>query len=243
MTYNIVHKPLELLWRKRFSKIVDFIKEEDPDVIGMQEIIGKGYRYFRRNLDNYYVLGESRHSIIFTNEYNPLLIKKDYELDSYNTYSLSDNITKLGTKTKEDNFPRICVVAHIKKDNNKYLVINTHIDNSDSKNKKRLLKIYKSIIEKELNTDEYLILLGDYNMTLDNDNLVEFSEDYNNPFKDNCYGSFCINPKVKSIDHIFIDKRLDFKGDTIHKNTNDETVLSDHYPLSCEVVVNNKKRC
>jgi endonuclease/exonuclease/phosphatase family metal-dependent hydrolase len=233
MTYNIVHKPLEVLWRKRFNKVVEFIKNENPDVIGMQEIIGKGYRYFKKKLDNYYVLGESRHSVIFTNEYNPLLIKKDYELISYNTYSLSDNINKLGTKTKEDNYPRICVLAHIRKDNDKYLVINTHIDNSNSKNKKRLLDILKSIIEKEFNDDEYLILLGDYNMTLDNDNLAEFSKEFNNPFKENCYGSFCVNPKVKSIDHIFVDKRLDYCDDKIHKNTNDERVLSDHYPLSC----------
>jgi endonuclease/exonuclease/phosphatase family metal-dependent hydrolase len=233
MTYNIVHKPLEVLWRKRFNKVVEFIKNENPDVIGMQEIIGKGYRYFKKKLDNYYVLGEPRHSVIFTNEYNPLLIKKDYELISYNTYSLSDNINKLGTKTKEDNYPRICVLAHIRKDNDKYLVINTHIDNSNSKNKKRLLDILKSIIEKEFNDDEYLILLGDYNMTLDNDNLAEFSKEFNNPFKENCYGSFCVNPKVKSIDHIFVDKRLDYCDDKIHKNTNDERVLSDHYPLSC----------
>ena len=238
MTYNIEHltfKDIFFTWRNRYKKVVDYIKLEDPDILGMQEITKKGVRYLKKYLSDYNIVGESRHSIIFTDEYTPLLIKKDYELLSYKTYSLSSNIYKLGVKTKEDNFPRICVVCHIKKDKNKYIVINTHIDNSSGPNKKRLLNIFKEIIKKEKAKDELIIIMGDFNMTLNNDDLLEFSKEYKDPFKDYTYGSFCPNPKGKSLDHIFLDKKLTYKKDKIDVNSNDKCFLSDHYPLSCEI--------
>ena len=238
MSYNVVHftfKDILFIWRNRYKRVVSFIKKENPDILGMQEVTRKAKRYLEKHLDDYNVIGLSRHSMPFTNEYTPLLIKKKYEILSYNTYSLSHNINKLGTKVKADNFPRICVVAHIKDKNNKYLVINTHIDNSSGPNKKRLLDIYKSIIEKEKGEEEYIILMGDYNMTLLNDDLKKFSKDYLDPFKDYKYGSFVPNPTLIPLDHIFLDKRLNYKNDKIYKESNNDYFLSDHYPISCEI--------
>ena len=172
---------------------------------------------------------------IFTNEYNPILIKKDYELISNNTFSLSENIYKLGNKTKNDKFPRICVVDHIKKDNKKYIIVNTHIDNSSFQNKKRLLDIYEKIIDKELSDDEYIILMGDYNMTIDNKNLKFFSKKYLDPFKDYKIGTFPALPNLKALDHIFIDKKLGYCDDKIYTDSNDRCFLSDHNPIGCSV--------
>lgn len=238
MTYNVQHntiKDIFFVWRKRYRLVIDYIKKEDPDILGMQEITKKGVRFLRNNLASYNVVGESRHSIIFTDECTPLLIKKEYELIKYKTYSLSRDINKLGIKEKEDNFPRICVVCHIKKDKTKYLVINTHIDNSDGPNKKRLINILNNIIHMEKEKDEFVIIMGDFNMTLNNDDLVLFAKDYTDPFKDYKYGSFCPNPKGKSLDHIFLDKKLSYKKDKIDINSNDENILSDHFPLMCEI--------
>ena len=239
MTYNIAHKTFKdifFVWRNRYKRVIDYIKREDPDILGMQEITKKGVKYLKKNLNDYNIVGESRHSVIFTDEYTPVAIKKDYELISYKTYSLSRDINTLGLKEKEDNFPRICVVCHVKKDKNKYLIINTHIDNSDGPNKKRLVGIFKDIIDKEKNKDELLIIMGDFNMTLNNDDLVLFAKDYKDPFKEYTYGSFCPNPKGKSLDHIFLDKKLSYKEDKIDTSSNDLYPLSDHYPMMCEII-------
>ena len=239
MTYNIAHKTFKdifFVWRNRYKKVVDYIKKENPDVLGMQEITKKGARYLIKKLDDYNIVGESRRSIILTDELTPVAIKKEYELTSYKTYSLSRDINKLGLKEKEDNFPRICVVCHIEKDKHKYLIVNTHIDNSDGPNKKRLIGILKDIIDKEKTKDELLIIMGDFNMTLNNDDLVLFAKDYIDPFKDYTYGSFCPNPKGKSLDHIFLDKKLSYKKDKIDTKSNDEKILSDHFPVMCEII-------
>ena len=238
MTYNIKHSIKEDifgLWRKRYKDIVKYITKENPDILGVQELTRKGKRYLKTKLKDYNIIGKRRHSIILTNEYNCLLIKKDFKIDEYQTYSLSDKITKLGRKTKEDNFPRICTLAHIEKDNIKYFVINTHMDNSSKENKERLLNIFKSIIEKNKREDELIIIMGDFNMSLKNKNLVKFSCEYIDPFKDNQTSSFTRLPDLPSLDHIFLDKKFTYKNENINTLANKDSYKSDHYPLCCEI--------
>lgn len=240
MTFNLRHiikEDLLGLWRKRYKRIVSFIIKENPDIIGVQELTNKGRRYLKRYLKDYKVIGKKRHSIIFTNEYNCLLIKKDIKINGHKTYSLSDKITKLGRRDKADKFPRICTVAHLEKNNIKFFIANTHMDNSSTQNKKRLLDIFDSIVEKYKREDEYVIILGDFNMSLDNRYLVKYSLKYVDPFKNSTIGTYPSVPDMKAIDHIFLDKNILFTKEIIHSDSNDSGYMSDHYPMSCEIIV------
>jgi len=234
MTYNLKHSIKEDifgLWRKRYKKMLKYILDTNPDIIGVQELTRKGKRYLKNNLLDYNIIGKSRHSIILSNEYNCLLIKKDYKINEHATFSLSDRPEKLGRKAKTDNFPRICSLAHIEKNKIKYFVINTHLDNSDKENKKRLLDIFENIISKYKKEDELIVIVGDFNMSIKNKNLVNFSEKYKDPFKDNKISSCIWVPQLPSIDHIFLDKNLNYNNELIDTSMN----ISDHYPLICEI--------
>lgn len=240
MTFNLRHiikEDIFGLWRKRYKRIVAFIQRENPDIIGVQELTNKGKRYLKRYLKDYKIVGKKRHSLIFTNEYNCLLIKKEYKITGHKTYSLSDKINILGRKAKADKFPRICTVAHIEKDSNRFFIANTHMDNSSTQNKKRLLDIFDSIVEDHKKEDEYIIITGDFNMSLDNKNLVNYSEKYLDPFKNHEEGTFPSISDLKAIDHIFLDKRVLFTKEKIHSDSNDSGYMSDHYPMSCEIIV------
>ena len=245
MSFNIKHKILEEifgLWKKRYAKVKDYIIQESPDILGVQELSRKGKKYLTKELTDYQIIGKSRHSFFLSDEYNCLIIKKKYKILSHNTYSLSDKIHSLGRKTKADKFPRICVVAHIMVGKDKFLIVNTHIDNSGTKNKKRLLKIYKRIVFSHRGENEYFIMTGDYNMTLDNPNLKRFADNYDDPFKENKLSSFTGDKSIRAIDHIFLDRRLDFKNAKIHTDSNANGYLSDHYPISCDVSIEKKKK-
>ena len=238
ITYNIRHNTfLDIfpLWRSRYKRLIEYLSNNPKDVIGLQEITRKGKRYLSKRLKDYIVVGESRSSIILTNEYNPVLINKRIKLLSYKTCSLSDNIDIRGTKVEGANFPRICTLVHIEESNKKYLIVNTHIDNSSPESKKRQLDILDKIISKEKDKNEYVILMGDFNMTLANDDLLEYSHNYNDPFKDNKNSSFVPNKDIRSLDHIFLDKKLKYKKELIDNKTNDNGFISDHYPLICEI--------
>ena len=238
MSFNLRHIIKEEffgVWKTRYNRIVDFIQSEDPDIIGVQELTRKGKRFLKRNLKEYDIIGKRRHSIIFTNEYNCLLIKKDIKITWHKTFSLSDKINRLGRKSKDDNFPRICTVAHIQKENIKYFVANTHLDNSSSENKKRMLGIFDSIVKKYKKEDEHVIITGDFNMSLNNKGLAKYSLDYLDPFKDYMNTTYAPDPDMRAIDHIFLDKKFKCKEAEVHSDSNDFGFMSDHYPLTCEI--------
>ncbi len=222
----------------RTRNLYKYIEYIDADVIGFQELNSKSLDYLINNLEDYYIVtGQKSSYIPFYGEYNSILINKKYKIKSYNTYALYDDITKIRKKEKTDNFPRICVVCHFEVNDNKYMIINTHVDNSDSDNKIRQLKIFKDILDKELKEDEYLIITGDFNMSLKNKRFSEFIKNnkYLDPFKDEKCGSFCPKPDMKMIDHILLDKRLKVKISMIDTNSNEIGYISDHYPIICEI--------
>ncbi len=245
MSFNVRHSIIEDMfgfWRFRYKKILDFIKKEEPDVLGLQELSRKGRRYLKRHLKDYNVFGDRRHSIILTEEYNSIFIKKKYKVTDCKTYSLSNDINKLGTKSKNDKFPRISVLLHLNLGKYKLMIVNTHIDNSNTDNKKRLLDIYNKIIDDNLKEKEYIILLGDYNMTVRNHNLIEFSKKYIDPFKDYNVGTFPSRPDMMALDHIYLDKRLKYKNDNIYVDSNARGFISDHNPISCEITIPKSKQ-
>ena len=238
MSFNLRHIIKEEffgVWKNRYSRIVEFIKCQNPDIVGVQELTRKGKRYLKKNLRDYKIIGKKRHSIIFSNEYNCLLIKKDIKITWHKTFSLSDKINKLGRKGKEDNFPRICTVAHLQKENLKYFAANTHLDNSNSENKRRMLGIFDSIIKKYKKDDEHLIITGDFNMSLNNKGLAKYADNYLDPFKNYQGTTYASDPDMRAIDHIFLDKKFKCKNEKVHTDSNDYGFMSDHYPLTCEI--------
>ncbi len=240
MSFNLRHIIKEEFfgaWKTRYARIVDFIKCNNPDIVGVQELTRKGKRYLKRNLRDYNIIGKKRHSIIFTNEYNCLLVKKDIKITWHKTFSLSDKINRLGRKSKEDNFPRICTVAHLQKENIKYFFANTHIDNSNSENKKRMLDIFDSIVNKYKKKEEYVIITGDFNMSLNNKYLEKYAEKYLDPLKNYQKTTYASDPDMRAIDHIFLDKKFTYRNEKVHSNSNDFGFMSDHYPISCEIEI------
>ena len=226
MTYNIQNDYKLFnnnIVKNKAKDIVSLIRQYDIDVIGFQELSNRQIGLYKSLLDDYICVGNHRHSGLLSSEYTTIFIKKDIEIISSNTYSLSDNVNKLGTKLSNHNYPRICTVCHIIKDNKKYLIVNTHLDNSNDENRNEELQILNNIINKEKNK-EYLIVLGDFNMD-ENRYLKSFAKKLklNNCTKhlDNTY----INSKM-ILDHIYIssDLKCDYKEKLLVE-------YSDHYPL------------
>ncbi len=241
MSFNLRHiikEEMFGIWKKRYERIVNFIIDENPDFIGVQELTRKGKRYLKKHLKEYKIVGKKRHSIIFTNEYNCVLIKKKFKIKGHKTYSLSDKINRLGRKSKKDNFPRICTLVHIEIDNEKYLMANTHIDNSSKDNKKRQLGIFNNIVNDHKKEDEFVIITGDFNMTLDNENLLKYSKKYVDPFKNHKETTFPQDTSIKALDHIFLDQRLTYFDEIIYSDSNDDGFMSDHNPISCIIKIN-----
>jgi len=213
--------------KNKAKDIVSLIKQYDIDIIGFQELSNRQVNLYKSLLNEYTFLGNHRHSGILSSEYTALFIKKDIVVENSKTYSLSNNINKLGTKMDTHKFPRICTLSHIIYNDNKYLIVNTHLDNSSDKNREEELQILKNIIKKELNK-EHLIVLGDFNMD-DNKYLKNFEKNLKLKNCTNHLKNTYINSKM-ILDHILISDNLkcDYKEKLLVE-------FSDHYPLIISV--------
>lgn len=239
MSFNLRHSIIQSLtgyWIFRYKKIVRYLNTDIYDVIGTQEVTWFNKRYLVKHMTNYNVVGDGRGSFLFSNEYNVILLHKKYNITKYKTYSLSDNIEVLGTKISGYKFPRICTIIHCSFENNKYLIINTHIDNSSSDNKKKMLDILEEILHKEKEEDELVIITGDFNMSM-NKKIEEFIKKNRliNIFTDNDTGSFVKDKNMRRIDHIFVDKKFVVNKAYIDYSCNEEKCISDHYSIIGEI--------
>ena len=231
MTFNIKNSYSLFNWKKKIDSAISLINNEDPDIIGTQELTKKAKKHIGRILTNYIIVGKPRGSFLFSNEYNCVLLKKElFKEYSTKTYSLSNNIDKLGTKFKSAVFPRICTVLHLTYKSKKYLIINTHLDNALEINRIKQLNKLNEIIDIEKQEDELLIIMGDFNMTLRSD-LRLFKERNNLNCTNNLDSTLIDFPKRKQIDYIFTSKDIKFVNYyKIVKKYND-TYASDHYPV------------
>ncbi len=233
MTFNFKNTRdifLNKVLEKRLMMTIDMFNKNIPDIIGMQEITNKELKYFKKKLNKYNIIGESRYSFGLSNEYNPLFLSKNIKIIKYKTYSLSENVNKLGTKLPNTKYPRICTISHIIYHNGQYLVINTHLDHQHDETRKIELSILTKIINEELEQKEMLIVLGDFNM--DKNKIVDEFKNNNNLIVTNNVGN---TYKNKAIDYIFVSKSLKVNKAIKLEKEYDDVTISDHNPVLVEI--------
>jgi endonuclease/exonuclease/phosphatase family metal-dependent hydrolase len=63
-------------WDNRKAKVVDILKTNNPDIIGLQEVLKKQLNYLDKNLDQYDYVGVGRDNGKTKGEYSPIFYKK-----------------------------------------------------------------------------------------------------------------------------------------------------------------------
>ena len=64
------------IWENRRSSVVDFIKNENPDFLGLQEVTLSQLTYLNTNLTEYSYVGVGRDDGKTKGEYSPIYYKK-----------------------------------------------------------------------------------------------------------------------------------------------------------------------
>ena len=225
-------------WIRRAETAKELIQKRKLDVIGTQELTPRTKDYLEKRLEDYIFVGESRGSASISDEYNSILLKKEvFDLLDTKTYSLSNDINKKGGRFLLDFFPRICTVAHTLYEGHNYLIINTHLDNLFSHNRKLQLEVLSKIIRLEKGSKEDIIIMGDFNMHLTGD-LKKFEKQ--NKLVDavprTLGSSFREFDRKQPIDHIFIPEDT-MKVDNVLYDTKKYNGInpSDHYIAIAEV--------
>ena len=215
--------------KDKISFISNFIKDNNINIINVQELSIISTKRLKKSLKDYKFYGTFRYNKILNflpmNENNNIITNKNV---SYN------KTTRLKTKhflKKIIHFPilpRIATIAII----DDMCIINTHISNKIDIIKNSQLELLKSIINKY--SDYKIVITGDFNMTLNNKSFKEFINYLESiniirvPLNDITWRG---KNKEYTLDHIFISKDINIKDKKIISSNN----YSDHDILYIEI--------
>ena len=133
-TFNIRYdNPEDSLnnWKYRKDSVAKFIRTNDIDIVGMQEVLHNQLEDLKSRLPEYTEVGVGREDGKTEGEYAPLFFKKDrFEVLDSNTFWLSQYPDSVGFIGWDGACTRIATWAKLKdKSNGKiFMAINTHFD-------------------------------------------------------------------------------------------------------------------
>lgn len=169
-TFNIRYdNPYDSLnsWTYRKDTVANFIKAQNLDIVGMQEVLHHQLEDLKARLPKYAEVGVGREDGKTQGEYAPLFYKKDrFELLDNNTFWLSQYPDSVGFIGWDGSCTRIATWAKLKdKTNGKiFMAINTHFDHAGTEaRKKGALLIIEKI--KEIVGDQPAVVTGDFNVS------------------------------------------------------------------------------
>ena len=166
-------------WSRRKSATPAMIKDQCPDIFGVQEALSDQLEYVGDNLPNYSYVGVGREdgkeiSEITNSEDSGEIMAIFYntseiELLDWGTYWLSETPGEPSISWEAD-FKRTMTWARMqmKYSGKKFFYVNTHLDNHSGTAREEGLKLILDKIA-EKNTDNLpVVLTGDFNVTPDN---------------------------------------------------------------------------
>ena len=226
--------PHRFLFRR--EAIVERIRREGPDILGFQEALPEMDAYLRRELPEYTFLGHGR-SERYEGEANPIAYRTErFALKAYSTRWLSPTPRIPGSRFSEDQSicPRIFVTAELydRQEGAVFRVVNTHLDHEGPMARIRALELIAGEIPDDLPT----VLMGDFNCPPEDPALEplkgrfrDMSEGLGHSF--HCFEGY-YNGATQKIDYIFAT--AEFRKSACELWKNQDTILSDHYPVCFE---------
>jgi endonuclease/exonuclease/phosphatase family metal-dependent hydrolase len=232
-------------WNNRKDKIISLLKNNNPDILGIQEGLIQQVNYIDSCLSNYKYIGIGRDgknkgefSAIF---YDSL----KYNVIESNTFWLSNTPNKI-SKGWDAALNRICTYALFEnlKSHKKIWVLNTHFDHIGKIARKNSVQLILTKIN-EINTANLpLILMGDLNLTpeetpiqqlkLSLDDALEIS---NTPLSGpkGTFNGFSLEEVSKKIDYFFTKDLTILSYTHINDLEIFNSHISDHLPIMIEV--------
>ena len=161
-------------WNGRKQLVFDILRDNAADVIGLQEALDHQVRQIQEALPQYSHYAAGRNDGKRKGESCAIFYRKDrFILGDSGTFWFSDKPSKPGSKGWGNLWPRICSWIYLtEKDTGAgFYVYNVHLDVfSQNSRQKSAELLAKRIAARK--TDNPFIVLGDFNMELDNPAMV-----------------------------------------------------------------------
>jgi endonuclease/exonuclease/phosphatase family metal-dependent hydrolase len=254
MTFNIRYGTApdgENAWPKRREMVLEELKTEKPQILGLQECLRDQLDTILEKFPQLSAVGVGR-TEDGGGEYSPILYDRTrFDLLAAETFWLSDTPTVRGSTSWGNNLTRICTWARLlERDTNRVIVVmNTHWDHQSQPAREASGK-FMAKRAAEFDPDEPLILMGDFNVGPDGparepltkaglrDSFVDLYPEQANK---GTFHAFTGKATSDKIDAILVSKQWKVTAaEIIHKEQNG-VFLSDHDPVTAELVLEAEK--
>ncbi len=249
-------------WQKRVIGSVRMIREEAPDIIGVQEALHGQAADLWASLPDYEFYGEGRDDGKRAGEYAGIFYRRDrFEVDPIDcgTFWLSDTPETPGSKTWGNEIPRVATWLRLldRSTGRGFYVFNTHWDHRNQPSRERAALLLAQRIEKRRQPAQPVVLLGDFNAVENNPAVAYLSgrraklagrdELWRQPLI-NTFDQLHPSESARTtlhfwkgsrggslkVDHIFASQEAQVLSATIRDK--DEPMVSDHFPVTARVV-------
>ena len=171
MTFNIRYdNPHDSInaWPNRASFLCRFLNDEEPDLIGMQEVLNHQYEYIDSALTAYSSVGVGRSDGAKQGEMNPVFFRKDrFDLIRSKTFWLSDSPSMAGSQAWGANLPRIVTWVELAEKNTSkhFYFFNTHFAHDSDSARIMSSGLLLSKVD-SITADFPFVITGDLNMRI-----------------------------------------------------------------------------
>lgn len=240
-------------WRNRIIGSVRMIREERPDVFGIQEAMHGQVADMWASLTDYEFHGTGRDDGLRGGEYTGIFFRRDrFEADPVNrgAFWLSDTPERPGSSTWGNTFPRMVVWLRLidRSSQRAFTVYNTHWDHMHQESRMKSARLLRRHIESRTRNGEPVVVLGDFNARENNpamQTLVEGNAG-GRPFLLDTFHALHSEEKRRTtlhfwrdtrdgslkVDHILVTPGARILSASIRDG--DRPMVSDHFPVIAE---------
>ena len=235
-------------WPNRISIVCNFLKDEKPDLLGMQEVLYHQYELLDSVLNEYSSIGVGRSDGVKAGEMNPVFFRKDrFDIVRTKTFWLSENPEVPGSMAWGANLPRIVTWVELADKNSQehLYFFNTHFahDSDSARIESSGLLLYKAdsiasgfpfVITGDFNmlpsSKGYAILTGPFeSIPLLKDSYVISEKNPDGPVY--TFNGFSDKPGSGRIDYIFVRDGLKVLSHSTIIKKEKGIYISDHWPV------------
>lgn len=222
MTFNIRYGTAEdgpNAWPHRRERVVEVIRSQNPDVLGVQEALDFQVDELAAALPDRRWIGVGRDDGMRTGEFAAIFLRTGMDLRDSGAFWFSDTPDTPGSKHPECFHPRLCTWARLPD----FSVYNLHLDNESANARAQAIAILLARV------DECAIVVGDFNATPDD---PIFAPMRTAGFVDATAN--CIGPSYHGFGAISEGDRIDFiwsRAITAGRSRIVRALASDHDPI------------
>jgi endonuclease/exonuclease/phosphatase family metal-dependent hydrolase len=252
MTFNIRYGTAqdgENRWNARRDLLFDVIREQDPDVLGLQEALDFQIDEILAALPAYAVVGVGREDGRRGGEFAAILFRRDrLQVAESATFWFSDTPGVPGSRSWGNSVTRICTWARfIDRDGRGFWHYNVHLDHQSQPSRERSAALLRQRVDARSVQAEPAIVTGDFNVGERNPALEilraagfldTFRVQHPDERRVGTYTGFKMdNDAGEKIDYILVQPGAAVLRADIIRTARDGRYPSDHFPVVARVAL------